>query len=226
MRGPALQPIAIACPYCTCRKIETAVSVPYVRGYRIGTKTFVSCIRCARLNVLSEVVRSLVVGWFSALGVLVNPVFIVYNTIHTPFIGSNKEKARKIIRDLGIPDDYIDCDVTMLGYLLALSITRIGGKITRSQLNVACDMGAIVLPEFRKRDFLALVDHPGDLPDPQDVATQLATLLPMEGKEALLHYLWELAMADNEIQFEQCLLLEEVADCLDLDISSIEEYED
>ena len=111
MSNPHIQSIAFACPYCDHSRIETAVSVPYVRGYHIGTKTFVSCISCARRCVFAEILESLVRGWFSILAFLINPVFIIYNTLRTLFIGSNYTKARKIMNDLDIPEDYPDADV-------------------------------------------------------------------------------------------------------------------
>ena len=125
------------------------------------------------------------------------------------------------MNDMDIPEDYPDADVAMLGYQLALCMMKASGEINQDELDVAIEMGEVVLPHFSRDEFLHAVQHTDNVPSHRVTARLIGDLLPEEGKEAIVNYLWEIAQADNETPPEEEYLLLEVADALGLDVSVI-----
>ena len=87
------------CPVCKKGPIETVVTAPYVRGfllaYQIGSKKFVGCVGCARGELLKEVGLSLLVGWFSPTCIVLNPIFVIYNLVRSPFVSPSPPAIEK-----------------------------------------------------------------------------------------------------------------------------------
>ena len=220
------RPIAYSCPYCEGRKIETAATAPYVRGfllaYQIGTKSFIGCAPCVRIRILGEAGLSLLIGWFSITAIIINPFLITYNLLQTPFVRINYAKARRKLSDAGIPDDQSQVDVTQLGYSLAASMIVADGKIDNKELEVAVAYGQNVFPDFNEEELRNVVNKAGDLPSPQDIATLLREVLTAEGKKAVCSYLWMIAKADGNVADTEKRLLEEVTANIGLDLSTIE----
>jgi len=75
----------IKCPFCQRRRVETTVTEDSVRGFIIitqrRTRTLIGCIPCLRRELLKEVARSLLLGWFS-LAALFNLFYILFNSIN------------------------------------------------------------------------------------------------------------------------------------------------
>ena len=161
MNNDHARPISYSCPYCEGRKIETAATAPYVRGfvlaYQVGSKSFIGCTTCVRGKVLGEAGLSCLLGWFSITTLIINPILIVYNLARTPFIRTNYAKARKKLNDTGIPDDQSHVDITRLGYSLATSMMSADGQIDSEEINVAVKPGKKLFSDFNEEEFKKVV---------------------------------------------------------------------
>ena len=96
------------------------------------------------------------------------------------------------------------------------------GEINQQELDVASEMGALVLPHFKQEEFLHVVQNTEELPTHQVTARLIADLLPEQGKEAILNYLWQIAEADTETPPEELILLLEVAEAMGFDVNLID----
>lgn len=226
MNSDLARPINFSCPYCEHRKIETVATAPFVRGfvlaYQQGSRTFIGCTSCVRKRVLREAGLSSLLGWFSISAIIMNPFFIVYNLIQTPFIRTDFNKARKRLSDAGVPEDQSQLDITQLGYSLATSMMAVDGKIDSEEIAIAIKMGVNIFPDFSDVDFQAVVKGAKDLPPPQDIASILRETLTADGKKALCSYLWSIAMADGSMDESERRLLAEVAENIDFDLATLE----
>ena len=95
------------CPHCKNREMNCQITMPYIRGFLLafqyGTKRFIDCVSCVRIQILKEVGTSALIGWFSITAVVVNPIFIVYGLLRAIFLWANPEKVRKTLREAGLP---------------------------------------------------------------------------------------------------------------------------
>lgn len=96
-----------ACPHCGTREMTCQITVPFIRGfllaYQTGSKRFLGCVRCVRVQILKEAGLSALVGWFSITAVIVNPAFILYGLSRAILLWENPEKVRKTLREAGLP---------------------------------------------------------------------------------------------------------------------------
>ena len=152
---------------------------------------------------------------------VINPFLILYNLLRAPFIGKNYAKARAKLRELGIPEDQEEVDLTHLGYCLAGSMIAIDGQVEQEEISVALELGKKLYPDFNEEDFAGVISRASELPSPQDISTLLREVLTPEGKKAVCSYLWMIAMADGSMDDSEKKLLVEVAHNMDFDLRTL-----
>jgi hypothetical protein len=96
-----------ACPHCRQRELNCQITVPFIRGfllaYQTGTKRFLGCVSCVRMQLLKEAGLSALIGWFSISAVIVNPLFITYGILRATFLWANPDAVNKTLREAGLP---------------------------------------------------------------------------------------------------------------------------
>ena len=229
MGKPSRKKINLPCPYCNKKSVETAATTPYVRGflvaYQVGSKSYIGCASCIKKKVLGEVGLSGAIGWFSITALFINPLLICYNLISIPFISPNYAKARKKLKEAGIPEDMVNVDITDVGCSLAVAMIAADGSIDDEEIVVAEEVGKKIFGDFSSRKLRAKLNNAKKLPDPQDIASLLRDVLEFEGKKAICTYLWMIAAADGNVDDSEKELLITVSAAMGFDLNTIFEEE-
>jgi uncharacterized tellurite resistance protein B-like protein len=176
----------------------------------MGSRTFVGCVPCVRLNIYKEVGKSLALGWFSLTAVFVNPVLILYNTAQGLFVFKNPERVRQKLREAGIPDRPEPMSILKVGYMLAASMVAADGQILAEEVAVAEQIGARLFSDFNSADFRQVVARHKSLPAVEELAGLLREALTEEGKSLMSRYLQAIASADGSISPKEQALLARV----------------
>ena len=230
MGKPNRKKINLPCPYCNNKNVETAATAPYVRGflvaYQVGTKSFVGCAKCIRKKVLGEVGLSGAIGWFSITALFINPLLMCYNLLSVPFISPNYAKARKKLKEAGIPEDLANVDITDVSCGLAVAMIAADGEIEQEEIAVAEEIGKKLFEDFNPRKLRSKLNNAKKLPNPADLATMLKDVLEFEGKRAICTYLWMIAASDGNVDESEKQLLVTVADAMGFDLNTIFEEEE
>ena len=213
-------PIPLLCPLCDIRRMITTFRTYRFIRYRFDCDTHVSCARCARRELWQIAKTALSKGGQNVLDTLVQ----IFQVIQIPFIRKDYEAVHNaLLEKIGLSKDPERSDIALLGIYLAVSMIKIDGRIDKEEIRVAIEYGEIILPGFDVNEFHRIVTRAEELPPVQIVATLLSNLLPPSGKEAVFHYLHDIAKAvkhDNEL-IERLLLLE-IAANLDYDPEDID----
>ena len=221
--------INLPCPYCNIKKVETAAVAPYVRGflvaYQVGSKSFIGCAKCIRKKVLGEVGLSGAIGWFSITALFINPLLMCYNLLSVPFISPNFAKARKKLKEAGIPDDLANVDITDVSCGLAVAMIAADGEIEDEEIAVAEEIGQKLFEDFSPRKLRSKLSNAKKMPDPQDLALMLRDVLEYDAKRAICTYLWMIAASDGNVDDSEKILLATVANAMDFDLNTIFEEE-
>ncbi|MEM7783898.1 MAG: TerB family tellurite resistance protein [Planctomycetota bacterium] len=206
------------CPYCHDRELETVSTAPYVRGliaaYLVGSKSFIGCTSCVRKKMFGEAGLSALIGWFSVVAFILNPIFIVYNVIRACLIGENKKAVAKKLKQLGLPDNPQVVDIQSVGFALAASMILADGQVEEAELLAAEKAGDEVFGEFDEAALRMVVMHGKDLPPVEDLASMLKDALDDDQKDKVMVYLAEIAMADGNVAPEERAMLERVGKSL------------
>lgn len=128
------------CPYCNRRNLQTRANVPYVRGlvlaYVIGAKRLVGCVQCVRGEIYKQQGTSLLVGWFSPVALVANPLFIAYGLMRSLYVAPNPTGVRRLLSEAGIPDPGDAVDVMKACYALAATMQiRADGKVDPAEMH-------------------------------------------------------------------------------------------
>ena len=155
----AHRPVPYSCPYCEERNLETVATATYVRGmlvaHQIGHDTFIGCVSCVREKLMSQAGLSLLIGWFSLMSMLLNPVLILLNIFRTPFIRVDYQAVREKLQELGIPENPSQVDITAMCYSLAASMMAVDGHIDPTEVETATRIGKQLLEDFEEEVFYA-----------------------------------------------------------------------
>ncbi|WNJ21108.1 TerB family tellurite resistance protein [Pontibacter sp. G13] len=212
--------IPLPCPYCQSKTVTTSATSPYVRGYLIvysfGYKRFIGCVRCVRREVFKEAGRSMLLGWFSITALISNPFCVVYNVFRGGFLRENPKRARKHLKQAGIPEVAGDADIVQLSYSMATSMITADGKIDEHEIQTAISLGQELFGHFDEEAFRHLVHNHRKLPQPADLARLMCHLLTPDERQQLFDYLDAIAHADQELAPEEAHLLEIIYHHLDL----------
>ena len=219
MSGIKYAPIPLPCPHCEENLLETTYTTYTVTDLRIEKDTYVSCVSCARAELSSLSRKALSNGWQNVPGSIIQ---FLHNA-QIPFVRVNHESVHKaLLQMIGLSPDTNQLNVAMLGTYLAVSMIKVDGKIISEEINVAKELGQLILPGFDEHDFQEVVTRSDALPPAQIVATLLSNLLPQPGKEAIFRYLFQISLADNESPLCEQILLFSVAENLNLDLGEID----
>lgn len=212
--------VAYPCPYCGERYLESAVKLPYVRGYvlafRFGSKKIVGCRPCVRRQVLKETGLSSAVGWFSPTAMVSNPFLLAYGLARSAWVVRNPEAVRRQLADAGIAEAQSELSLVRIGYSLAASMIAADRKIETEEVATAADIGSQIFRDFDKAEFNKVVANHRDLPEPAELATLLSGVLTDDGKDAIYGFLLAIASADDDLAAEERELLEIVAENMQL----------
>lgn len=211
------------CPYVENRKLETVAVVPYIRGFiltgPVANKRFVGSVRGVRAQILKETGRSALLGWFSVLGLLLNPLFILYGLFSALFVRRNLRKVREYLYDLSLPEDGPP-DMVQVGYSLAASLIAADEIIDPQEISTAKEKGVRLFPDFDGSEFEKVVNNWRTLPDPRRMAGMMRSVLRPEQRKQIYDYLVEIAWADGSIQQEEEKVLLKVAKSLGLETTA------
>ena len=221
MNGVKYDPIPLPCPLCEEKNLETTYTTYTVTGLRIEKNTYVSCVSCAKAELGRLARTAFSTGWMNVPNSIVQ---VLHNT-QIPFIKVDNQRVHKVLlQKMGLSEDTNQLNVAILGTYLAVSMIKIDGKIFTEEINVAKDLGKLILPGFDEQDFQKVVTQAEQLPPIQIVATLLSNLLPQTGKEAIFRYLSQISQADNDSPLCEQLLLINIAENLNLDPGDIDIY--
>ena len=221
MSGINYDPIPLPCPLCEENNLETTYTTYKIVGFRIEKDLYVSCVCCAKSELGRLAKNAFQIGWQNVPNSIVQ---FLHNT-QIPFIKVDHESVHKaLLQKIGLSENTNQINVALLGTYLAVSMIKADGKIYSEEINVAKDLGKLILPGFDEQDFQDVVTQAEQLPSAQIVATLLRNLLPETGKEAIFRYLSQISQADNESTLSEQLLLINVAEKLNLDPGNIDIY--
>lgn len=210
------------CPYVENRKLETVASVPYIRGFvltgPIGTRKFAGSVRGVRAQILKETARSALLGWGSVLGLLLNPLFVLYGLFQALFVRRNLRKVREYLYDLSLPEDGPP-DLVKVCYNLAASLIAADGVIDAQEITTAKSHGGMLFPDFDDSEFEKVVNNWRTLPDPRRMAGMIRSVLNLEQRAQVYDYLNRIAWADGEIHPDEEKMLERVARSMGLELA-------
>ncbi|MBL8547866.1 MAG: TerB family tellurite resistance protein [Hyphomonadaceae bacterium] len=202
------------CPYCQRRNLQTRANVPYVRGmliaYMMGQKRLVGCVKCVRGEIFKQQGLSLLVGWFSPVALVANPLFITYGLIRGLFVFPNPVGVRSLLAEAGIPDPGDKVDVMKACYALAATMIRADGKVDPAEVETATRLGGELIPGFDAAEFEAVVAGNRVPDDPYILAGLLRNVLSDDARQRVFDYLVAIANADGELAKEEERLLDGV----------------
>ena len=202
------------CPYCNRRNLQTRANVPFVRGmvlaYLVGAKRVVGCVPCVRSEIYKQQGLSLLIGWFSPVALVLNPLFITYGVARGLFVGPNPNGVRDLLNEAGIPDPGDQVDVMRACYALAASMINADGKVDPAELQTATELGAQLIPGFDATEFEAVVRGNRAPDDPYILAGLLRNVLSDDARQRLYDYLVAIASADGDVAKEEERLLDGV----------------
>lgn len=217
--------IAHTCPYCNTAPLETTATAPFVRGFilavQYGAKSYIGCLSCVRKKVLSEAGKSALLGWFSITALFVNPILIVYNLIQAGILKEKKGRVKKKLRDLGLPEDGQQADITNIGYALAISMIKADGKVDKHEIMIAEQIGQNIFPNFDEARFRQMIQDNPRLPSTKDLALILKDAIGPEGKEQIYSYIAQIAQADGKLAPAEQQLLQDLAQTLSIPMQSV-----
>ncbi len=212
--------VAYPCPYCGDRSLETAVSLPYVRGYvlafHFGSKKIIGCRSCVRKQVLKETGISGAIGWFSPTAMVSNPFLLAYGLARSAWVTRNPAAVRKQLANAGIPEVQGELSLVRIGYSLAASMIAADRKIEPQEVATAADIGSEIFRDFDKAEFNKVVANHKNLPEPAELAALLKGVLTDEGKDTVYGFLLAIASSDDDLAAEERELLEVVAENMQL----------
>jgi uncharacterized tellurite resistance protein B-like protein len=212
--------IGYKCPYCSTRTLESVATVPYVRGfllaYQHGTKKFIGCCSCVRLQIYKEAGLSALLGWYSLTALVMNPLFILYCLIRGLFVSKNLEAVRKHLREAGIPEPREEINLARVAYSLAASVIAADNKILPAEVAVAAEIGKNTFEDFVPSDFEKVVENHKNLPEAEELAALLSKVLTEEGRTVMYRYLVAIAEADGAVSEEEQKLLDRMARSLEV----------
>jgi uncharacterized tellurite resistance protein B-like protein len=202
------------CPYCNRRNLQTRANVPYVRGmiiaYVMGAKRLVGCVPCVRGEIYKQQGLSLLVGWFSPVALVANPLFIVYGLVRGLFVFPNAKGVRDLLSEAGIPDPGDQVDVMKACYALAATMIRADGKVDPAEVQTAVRLGAELIPGFDASEFETVVAGNRVPDDPFILAGLLRNVLSDDARQRVYDYLVAIANADGDVAREEAQLLDGV----------------
>lgn len=206
-------PIHRLCPSCGQNNIQTAAVTPYIRGmilaHQYGRKVFIGCVPCVRKNIIREAGISSLIGWYSIVAIVLNPLFIIYNILQTPFINENNRKARMYLDAYGMGEDN-NINITRCVYQLAISIIKIDGNTNENKLTTAITLGQETVPHFDKNEFLAQLEEAQEQKtSSQEISKLLSPVLQESSKTVVCSYLWKIALADGKVRENEEALIRE-----------------
>lgn len=202
------------CPYCNRRNLQTRANVPYVRGmliaYVMGAKRLVGCVQCVRGEIYKQQGLSMLVGWFSPVALIANPLFITYGLIRGLFVFPNAQGVRDLLSEAGIPDPGDQVDVMKACYALAATMIRADGRIDPAEVETAIRLGGELIPGFDPAEFQTVVQGNRVPDDPFILAGLLRNVLSDDARQSVYDYLVAIANADGELAKEEERLLDGV----------------
>ncbi len=208
------------CPYCKMHPLETAATLPSVRGDGLGAafsvKTITGCRACVRKQLLFQTLKASAEGWTSPPAFIANPVLIAYGLARATAVKKDEGRVRRILKAAGIEDPNEEKKPVRIAYGLAAALITSDGKVYREEIETASNIGKELFPDFNEDDFLEVAAANRDLPTPEDLAVLLNNVVDEKTKHAVYKYLIAIAAADDEVAPEEHAMLKMVAENLGL----------
>lgn len=212
-------PIPLPCPICEEGQLETTYTIYTATNFRFEQNIYVGCIPCAKAELKLAIKHGNNNG--VKVGTLISHLF------HQSQIAllkvDHKAVHYALLEKMGLPREASKSNIALLGTYLAVSMIKVDGKVINQEVNVAKDLGKIIFPDFDDGVFQRIFTQAEQLPPVQIVARLLSNILPKQGKRAVFKYLSEISEADSEANFDETVLLIDVAENLNLDPDDIEE---
>lgn len=212
--------IAYPCPYCGERGLESAATLPYVRGYvlafKFESKKIIGCSKCVRLQLLKETGISSALGWFSPTALVSNPFLLTYGLARAACVRKNPQAVSKLLQTAGLPQNNEELSLVRIGYSLAASMIAADRKIEPREVAAAAEIGTQIFKEFDKAEFNKVVANHAQLPEPAKLAALLGNALTEDGKDAVYGFLLAIASSDDDLAKEEKELLDVVAENMKL----------
>ncbi len=207
------------CPYCQKQQVQTTTKVASVRGYilafQLRRRRYLGCVPCVRKKVLKEVGRSLLLGWFSIIALILNPFLIIYMIFQAILVRTNIKKVHRVLQKAGVPTDPSYIRVTSLSYGLASAMITADGKIEAQEVTQANEIGKQLFHDFDEDEFYKIVHDYKNLPSADTLAGIIKDGLDNASKSMIYKYLHAIAHADGTVAEEESELLERIAQKMD-----------
>lgn len=207
---------AYPCPYCGRSGLESAATLPYVRGYvlafRFGSKKIVGCLSCVRKQLLKETGHSALVGWFSPSALVSNPFLLIYGLAKATLVRRDPQAVARVLEKAGLSGHEEGLSLVRIGYSLAAAMIAADRKIEPQEVATAAEIGSQIFREFDKAEFTQTVANHADLPEAAELAAMLGAVLTDEGKDAIYGFLLAIASSDDDLAHEERTLLDVVAE--------------
>ncbi len=214
------QTVNYDCPYVRSRKLETVAYVPYIRGIvltgPLGSRRYVGSVRGVRTQILKDVGRSALFGWFSFLGLVLNPIFILYGLFKSITVRRNLPAVREYLHSVGLPESGPP-DVVTVGYDLAAALIAADGIVQESEIITAKQVGAELFANFEPAALEKVINNHEHLPDPKRLASMLRSVLNVDQRRQVYGYLEKIAWADGDVAPEEATMLSKIANALGLE---------
>ena len=208
------------CPFCKTKSLETAATLPKVRGDGLGAqfdlKTIAGCRACVRKQLVYQSLTASLDGWTSPAAIVANPIMITYGFVRATTVRKDVARVRRLLRAAGVDDPEDLRRPVRIAYGLAAALITSDGKVYPEEVQVASSIGKDLFSDFDEEEFLAVAEARRDLPTPADLAIMLNDIVDEKTKRAVYKYLVAIAAADDEVAPEEHAMLRMIAENLGL----------
>jgi len=221
---------SIHCPICGINELTSAATAPYARGfilaYQVGAKKFAGCKPCVAKNLRVEALKSVTYGWFSITALFLNLLFIPWNLLQSLFVRENPQAVTRFFDQIGVPQPGTEHRLTEALYAAGAALIHADGRVEGSEIESAKQLGPRILPEFDPIEFDRVVNSNQGIPAIESLGAIFDVYLSPQGKNLVVQYLVEIAIADRNFHKSEDRLIESLAMKMGINKSEYRKYRD
>ncbi|MCA9293362.1 MAG: TerB family tellurite resistance protein [Phycisphaerales bacterium] len=189
------------CPSCQKRPIVTAYKYPFFRGYVLawshGERRSLGCCSCVRKQMLAECAKAVTFGWVSPKALLCTVCCTPVTFARALAVRPKPHKVRELLDELGIPTNQHDLRVNDALYSVAAAMIKADGYAEPSEIDLAAELLARLIPDFQKDALVARVESWKAGAAPGEYLIFLNKFLNAKGRDMLLMLMAGIALADG-----------------------------
>lgn len=232
--------VDVPCPHCGERPIEEATRAYRLTGvvlvYRWRSVRVVGCHACVASRLRRSALSTAVTGWWSITTVLVNPFVVAWNVGRSFYNRGPTDALATALTESGLPRDWLtdraafDPDAHGGDELLVDALIQVGcrvmladGTASRAEAETIRDTIVAAFPEYSESEIESRIETAAQTDEPLAVVVRgLSSLLPLEGREAVLTLAAQVAAADGDLDDDERRQFQTLADELDVDLDPVE----